>query len=281
MNTEKQLLGTTARMYVVRSTRHGVYLSSDEAPGLEVLLPGNQVPPGAKKGDSLSVFLYRDSEDRLTATTATPYIQLHQIAPLRVKDTTKIGAFLDWGLAKDLLLPFKEQTCPIYVGDVLPVALYVDKTGRLCATMHIYDYLSSQSPYTKGDWVHGRVYEITDSFGVFVAVDDRYSALLPRNEMSRVLSVGEEIDARVKNVTEEGKLTLTLQEKIKVQMGKDADLIYERLESAGGFLPFHDKTSPEIIKREFKISKNAFKRAIGRLMKEHKIEITESGIRKL
>lgn len=279
MTAEQQLLGTTARLYMTKKTQFGIYLGSDEFPGLEVLLPNNQVPEDIRTGDPLDVFLYKDSEDRLIATTAVPYVTLYETAPLRVTDVTNIGAFLDWGLAKDLFLPFKEQTRRVRPGDTVLVALYIDKSSRLCATMHVYDYLYNNSDYKKGDNVHGRVYEIIDAFGVFVAVDDRYSALIPHNEMSRELHVGDEIDARVKDVTEEGKLTLSLQQKIKVQIDMDAAQILARLEAAGGFLPYHDKTSPEIIKREFRISKAAFKRATGRLMKKKKIEITEQGIR--
>ena len=265
MNTEQLLLGTTANLYVLRFSRFGVYLGSGTDRDFEVLLPNNQVSDSLEKGDKIDVFLYKDSEDRL-------------MAALKVKDITNIGAFLDWGLAKDLFLPFKEQTARVRMGDTVLVTLYIDKSERLCATMKIYDYLSCESPYKKGDKVHGRIYEITDSFGCFVAVDDEFSALIPHNEMTRV---GEEVDARVKEVTEEGKLTLSLQEKVKVQMGMDAERIYSRLEEAGGYLPFHDKTSPEIIKREFQISKAAFKRAIGRLMKQKKIQIKEDGIHRL
>ena len=282
MTTAQKVLGTEARLYMTRKSKFGIYLGSGDYPDLEVLLPNNQVPEGIEKGDILQVFLYKDSEDRMIATTAKPYISLHKTAPLKVKDVTGIGAFLDWGLAKDLLLPFKEQTVRVRPGDTVLVALYLDKSERLCATMHVYDYLQNQSDYKKGDHVHGRVYEITDSFGVFVAVDDRYSALIPKNEISKEFRVGEEIDARVKALTEEGKLTLSLQEKVKVQMGVDADRILQRLEEAGGFLPFHDRTSPEIIKREFQISKAAFKRALGRLLKKKKIEMIEGkGIRRL
>ncbi|MCI5730057.1 MAG: S1-like domain-containing RNA-binding protein [Eubacterium sp.] len=275
---ESKLLGRYARLYVIKKNPHGVLLSSGDMPELEVLLPNNQVRPDTEKGDFYEVFLYKDSEDRLIATTAKPYIALGETAVLEVKDVTKIGAFLDWGLAKDLLLPFKEQTSRVHVGDQVLVALYVDKSDRLCATMKVYDYLSCDSPYEKGAHVTGRIYEILDSFGAFVAVDDRYSALIPHNEMTRELHVAEMVEARVKEATPEGKLTLSLQEKVKVQMGKDAERIFQRLEKEGGFLPFHDKTSPEIIKREFQISKAAFKRAIGRLLKEKKIELTSNGI---
>ncbi len=278
MTTKQNLLGRTARLYIIEKSKHGVYLGSGNDRDLKVLLPNNQVPDKWEKGDILEVFLYKDSEDRLIATTTKPYIEYNQTACLTVTDVTSIGAFLDWGLAKDLFLPFKEQTARVRVGDDVLVALYTDKSGRLCATMHVYDYLSCHSPYKKGDHVTGQVYEIIDAFGVFVAVDGIYSALLPHNEMSREFRIGEKIEARIKDVTEEGKLTLSLQEKVKVQMGMDAEIILQRLENAGGFLPFHDKTSPEIIKREFRISKAAFKRAIGRLMKQGKIEIKKEGI---
>ncbi len=277
---ETDLLGKSARLSVFRKSKFGIYLGREDLSGFEVLLPNNQVPKDIKTGDEIEVFLYKDSEDRLIATTQMPKIRLHEIAPLTVKEVTDIGAFLDWGLAKDLLLPFKEQTARVRQRDTVLVALYVDKTGRLCATMHIYPYLSTDSGYQKGDHVVGMVYELTESFGVFVAVDNQYSALIPHNEMTRELRVGETVKARIKSLTEDGKLTLSLQEKVKVQMETDAGRILQRLEEADGFLPFHDKTSPEIIKREFQISKAAFKRAIGRLYKNQMIEIKEDGIYK-
>ncbi len=279
MNIEKQFLGTFTKLHVIRKTKYGVVLSSGNIPQLEVLLPNNQVRPDTEIGDFYEVFLYKDSEDRLIATTQQPYLTLGELAVLTVKDVTNIGAFLDWGLAKDLFVPFKEQTTKLHTGDTVLVTLYIDKSERLCATMHVYNLLSTESGYKKGDHVHGRIYEIIDSFGAFVAVDDQYSALIPNNEMTRELHVLDEIDARVKDITPEGKLTLSLQEKIKLQMEKDAELIYHRLEQAGGFLPFHDKSSPEIIKREFQMSKAAFKRALGRLLKEKKIKQTENGIK--
>ena len=273
MNLEKNVLGRTMRLYVIKRTKNGVYLRSYEYPELNVLLPNNQVPKDVVKGDILSVFLYRDSEDRLIATASVPYIQLGQVARLTVTDVTQIGAFLDWGLAKDLLLPFKEQTYRVKKGEKPLVALYIDKSCRLCATMRIYDYLSAGGSFAEGDRVDGEVYEILDSYGAFVAVDDRYSALIPHNEMNRNLCAGDKVHARIKEIREDGKLTLSLQEKLPIQMGVDAERVMEKLKASDGFLPFHDKTSPEIIKREFSMSKNAFKRAIGRLMKEKKIEI--------
>lgn len=279
MNFEDKILGRMSRLYVTRQTKNGVYLSSYEYPQLSVLLPNNQVPEEVERGDIINVFLYKDSEDRLIATTTEPMISFGKIARLKVTDVNNIGAFLNWGLAKDLFLPFKEQTHRVKMGEDVLVALYIDKSSRLCATMHVYDYLVTGGEFTEGSHVDGIVYEILDSFGAFVAVDDKYSALIPHNEMNRELHVGDQIHARIKEIREDGKLTLSLQEKLPVQMGMDAENVLKKLEEAGGFLPFHDKTSPEIIKREFSISKNAFKRAIGRLMKEKKIEITDEGIR--
>lgn len=281
MNLDQIFLGKRSTLSIINQTKHGVYLGSEDYPELKVLLPSNQTPENARTGDKLDVFLYKDSEDRLIATTTESYITLGQTALLRVTDVTPIGAFPDWGLQKDLLLPFKEQTKRVRANDELLAALYIDKSSRLCATMHVYDYLSCDSPYQKGDHVQGLVYDILDAFGVFVAVDNRYSALIPHNEMTRELAVGEQIEARIKDVTKEGKLTLSLQEKVKIQIEVDAERIYKRLEDAGGFLPFHDKTSPEIIKREFQMSKAAFKRAVGKLMKKKKITLSEKGIERI
>ena len=274
-------LGQKVRLTIARVAEHGAYLvNDDKIDGDEVLLPNNQLDGTLKEGGDVEVFIYKDSEDRLIATREVPKLYLGEVALLKVTDVTKIGAFLDWGLKKDLFLPFKEQTKRVRPGDMALVALYIDKSERLCATMHVYDYLRTDHNYQKNDHVHGRIYEITESFGAFVAVEDCFSALIPHNEMNRVLNVGDELDARIKEIREDGKLTLSLAEKLKVQMSSDADRIYERLIASGGTLPFHDKTSPEIIKREFGISKAAFKRALGKLFKAEKIIIYPDHIEK-
>ena len=278
LTTEQKVLGSVQKLYMIKKSKFGIYMGSGNYPDLEVLLPNNQVPKDIEKGDTLNVFLYKDSEDRLIATTIMPKIFLYETALLTVKDINNVGAFLDWGLSKDLFLPYKEQTNRVKIGDKVLVALYIDKSNRLCATMKIYDYLYQDSEYQVGDHVSGRVYELSDDFGAFVAVDNTYSALIPKNELIKNLKVGDIINARVKEVREDGKLTLTLQEKIKIQMEKDSSLIFSRLQASGGSLPFHDKTSPEIIKREFGMSKAAFKRAIGRLKKMNLISIHNSGI---
>jgi uncharacterized protein len=272
-------LGKTQILEIVKTTDFGVYLNTFTGPENEkVLLPKSQVPPEAQMGDELEVFIYRDSEDRLIATTLTPALKLGEVALLKVIEVTTIGAFLDWGLAKDLLLPFKEQTNRVHVGEEILVALYIDKSDRLCATMNVYEYLSSASPYVANDRVIGTVYELSDEFGTFVAVDNKYSALIPKIELYQDLKPGDSVEARVTTVREDGKLNLSIREKIPVQMDADAQFILDRLTNAGGFLPFHDKTAPDLIKKEFAMSKNAFKRGIGRLLKEDKITLSPDGI---
>lgn len=272
-------LGEVQTLEVLKTTDFGVYLCErGQSSGSSILLPKNQVPQGMQGGDEIEVFVYKDSEDRPIATTTIPELTLGKTAVLKVKEVTTIGAFLDWGLAKDLLLPFKEQTERVQTGKNVLVALYIDKSDRLCATMKVYDYLECNSPYKKDDRVNGIVYEIIDSFGAFVAVDNRYCALVPTKELHRILKVGEVIEARVIQVKSDGKLDLSIREKAHIQMDTDSELIYNRLKESSGFLPFHDKTDSEVIKAEFNLSKNAFKRAIGRLLKEGKITLSDEGI---
>ncbi len=270
-------LGEKQELAIVKKVAFGVYLSDEEG-SERVLLPGKEVPEGAGSGDLLKVFLYRDSSDRMIATMRTPYVTLGKTAVLKVRENSKIGAFLDWGLEKDLLLPFHEQTRRVREGEECLAALYIDKSGRLCATMKVYPYLHMNSPYQIGDQVRGRIYEISDNFGVFVAVDDCYSALIPRKDAAGSFFVGDVIEARVTQVKEDGKLDLSVREKAYLQMDKDADLVVQVIREFDGVLPFSDKASPEVIRREFGLSKAAFKRAVGRLLKEGKIRLTENRI---
>ena len=228
-------LGKKRRLMIVKEVEFGVYLGNKDD---KVLLPKKQVPKDVEVGDPVEVFLYKDSSDRLIATTQEPKITLDELAVLKVADTGRIGAFLDWGLEKDLLLPFKEQTAKVKKGDEVLVALYVDKSGRLCATMKVYEKLRTDSPYKKDDHVEGIIYETSDN----------------------------------------GKLDLSVREKAFLQMDADAAMIMKRMEEYGGKLPFNDKADPEVIKQEFGLSKNAFKRAVGRLLKEGHIKISEKNI---
>jgi hypothetical protein len=274
-------LGKMQLLTVVKQVDFGVYLAEPEDTEQRVLLPKKQVPEGIKAGDELEVFLYKDSQDRLIATTSKPLLMLGEIAKLTVKEVTKIGAFLDWGLEKDLFLPFRQQTRKVSAGDVCLVGLYTDKSDRLCATMNVYEYLSLESPYKKDDHVTGTIYQISENFGAFVAVDDRYSGLIPKREFYGQAQIGDVVEVRITDVKTDGKLDLSLREKTFVQINKDAEVVLQVIEEFDGVLPFTDKASPDVIKREFSMSKNAFKRAVGHLLKEGKIEITERSIRKI
>ena len=163
-------------------------------------------------------------------------------------------------------------------GDECLVGLYIDKSQRLCATMKVYEYLTSDSPYQKDDQVEGIVYEVSDNFGAFVAVDGKYSALVPKRGAPKSLRPGMKIHARVTEVKPDGKLNLSVREKAFIQMDKDALLVLACLEEKGGVLPFNDKADAELIRAEFDLSKNAFKRAVGHLYKERKIEIRKNSI---
>ena len=263
-------LGEKQILKIVKEVDFGVYLGTEEE---RVLLPKKQVPKDSHIGDEVAVFLYKDSSDRLIATTNEPLIFLGKVALLKVAETSKFGAFLNWGLEKDLFLPFKEQTYKVKKDDECLVTLYIDKSERLCASMKVYHHLRTDSPYKKDDMVSGLIYDKSDEFGLFVAVDNLYSARIPRHEMFGLLSLGQVIQARVAHVKEDGKLDLTVREKIPMQMDRDVKVILKVLETYDGVLPFTDKAEPERIKQEFSMSKAAFKRAIGRLLKEEKIEI--------
>lgn len=273
-------LGKVQILKVIREKEFGVYLGTDTDDG-GVLLPRKQVPEGCTIGDEVEVFVYKDSSDRLICTTKKPMIQVGELAVLEVAQKGKIGAFLNWGLEKDLFLPFKEQSYPVNKGDKCLVALYIDKSQRLCATMKIYDYLRADSHYHVEDVVTATVYRINPEIGVFVAVDNKYYGLIPKSELYDTLQVGDTVTAKVAKVREDGKLDLRLRERAYLQMEEDAQVILQVLEEFDGVLPFGEKASPEVIKREFHLSKNSFKRALGRLLKEGKIQINENSIRKL
>lgn len=281
---EKQkmiILGKVQKLEVVRSAEFGVYLNT---PGNEVqeaiLLPKKRVPAGTEIGDEIEVFVYRDSEDRLIATTKTPKVTIDTTGSLKVVENTHIGAFLDWGLEKDLFLPFKQQEGKVVKGKEYLVGLYVDKSDRLCATMKIYDLLSSDSPYKENGQVEGTVYRIQEDYGVFVAVDNHYHGLIPNKELYGQFNIGDTVSARVKKIRPDGKLELSLRKQTIQQIEVDAKTIMEALEKHEGLLGLHDKSDAEEIKAQLNMSKAAFKRAVGRLLKEGAIQMTDQGIRR-
>lgn len=276
-------LGRKQELVVVKTVDFGVYLGEDQNAGMDkrVLLPKKQVPENCNIGDKIEVFLYKDSRDRLIATVNIPKLMVGEVGFLKVSQVTKIGAFLDWGLEKDILLPYKEQTRKVREGEEVLAALYIDKSSRLAATMNVYEYLRKNSEYKKDDIVTGMIYQTSDNFGVFVAVDNIYSALIPKKEVVGELRIGDTVQARVTGVKPDGKLDLSVREKAYLQIEKDAVKILQIIDSFDGVLPFTDRANPEVIKRETQMSKNEFKRAIGNLLKNGKIEIKENCIRRI
>lgn len=276
-------IGKRQLLTIVKKVEFGVYLAKEREadPEEKVLLPRKEVPENAQIGDEIEVFLYRDSKDRMIATVRQPKLSLGEVALLPVKENGKIGAFLDWGLEKDLLLPFREQVRKVRPGEKCLVALYLDKSKRLCATMKVYHYLRTDSPYEKDQKVTGTLYEISDNFGAFVAVDNCYSALIPKKEPLGNARVGDTVEARVTEVLKDGKLSLSLREKAYIQMNEDAQKLLKLLEEQGGGLPVGDKSSPEKINELTGMSKKEFKRAAGNLYKQRLIKVEEYKIYQL
>ena len=272
-------LGKLQILEVIRQTSIGVYLNArNEKYKDDILLPKSQVPEELKIGDDIEVFVYNDSEDRIISTVRKPKITLDELAVLKVVETTGIGAFLDWGLEKDLLLPFKEQEGEVKKGEEYLVALYVDKSNRLCATMKVYEKLSSKSPYKNNDRVHGIIYSFNPQYGYFVAVDNKYHGLILLKEAYGSYFIGGKVDARIKKVRDDGKLELSERESAVDAIDGDSQKIMDLLKLRHGKLKINDNSSPEKINDELHISKKAFKRAVGRLMKEGAVKATDEGI---
>lgn len=275
-------LGKIQTLEIARKKDFGVYLVDvgdyDTKGG--VLLPIRQVPKDAQIGDKLEVFLYKDSEDRLIATTKQPKLCVGELAALRVKEVSKIGAFVDIGIDKDILLPFKEMEGSPKPADEVLMALYVDRSDRLALSMRIYKYLQPSQEHKKDDVVKARVYRLRD-VGVMLAVEDKYFGMIPRIENYESYRIGDIIEARVLRVREDGKLDLSHRKKAYLQLGEDAKMIADLLDKKQGRLELGDDSSPEKIKEVLGISKNAFKRAIGNLYKSNKIKIYEDHIEKI
>ncbi|RYD04955.1 hypothetical protein N752_11795 [Desulforamulus aquiferis] len=192
-------IGKIQTLQVMRRTPEGAYLNfKDGKDGSAILLPRNQEPREFNIGDEIEVFVYTDSEGDTVATVRKPKLTIGELGLLRVVETTKFGAFLDWGLPKDLLLPLKEQVAKISTGDLCLVGLYINNNNKICATMHIYNLLSSESPYKKNDRVSGTVYSMNGDFGLFVAVDNKYHGLVHKNELFGNYKEGDQIEVRVK-----------------------------------------------------------------------------------
>ncbi len=274
-------LGRTQTLRIVNIVEFGLYLDAGTDDYTDnVLLPKNQFARDEfLEGDQIEVFIYRDSEDRIIATRKKPFAQVGELAYLEVTSKTPIGAFLDWGLGKDLFLPFREQHYDIEVGDKYLVKVYVDHSDRLCATTSIYSALFSDSEYQKNDFVEGIAYEVRADVGVLVAIDNQYYGLIPENEYFNKIKEGEKLTLRVIRVREDGRLDVTPRKLVQEQIGEDAEMILEKLKEKGGQMSIHDKSDPRDIKKELGMSKKAFKRAVGGLLKAGTIEKIENGLK--
>lgn len=269
-------LGRYNKLKISRITATGAFLATDEG---DILLPGRFIPAGARAGDDIEVFVYRDSEDRLVATTQTPRAVVGEFALLRVKDNTRVGAFLDWGLDKDLLLPFGEQPTPVKKGEQVLVRLYLDNSDRIAASARLEKFLiPADGSLSEGDEVALLPYAFTE-LGAKVIVDNTYGGLLFRNELYAGPARGERLRGYVKKIREDGKIDVTLRKGGAHEAAADRETILAALKAHDGFLPLTDKSSPEAIAGLLRLSKKSFKKGAGGLYKEGLIDITPEGIR--
>lgn len=270
-------IGQINSLKVSRDTPHGVFLEDDE--GEDILLPGKYLTGDEKEGDIKELFVYNDSEDRLVATTETPKIQLNEFAALKVIDVNKSGVFLDWGLDKDLLVPFKEQNKKMQLGHTYVVRMYLDEeTDRLVATGKVKKYLSNEELTVQpGDKVDLMVFNQTD-LGFDVMINKLHHGLVFRNEVFAPIKTGDSLQGYIRQVREDGKIDVCLQPNMLTHIEHSNEVIMDALKSQGGKLTVTDKSSPEDIYEAFQMSKKAFKRAIGSLYKQKKIKIENGDI---
>lgn len=269
------LLGRSATLPILRFATPGAYLrvGPDEA----VLLPGSEIPQGAEVGDELEVFVHRDSAGRPVATMRRPKVELGEVAFLECTSVTKYGAFFDWGLAKELLVPFSEQTVDPVVGARHPIGLYLDDTGRLAGTMRVSEMLRGETDeWHLDEWVEGEAWRNHPDIGLFVIVERSFVGLVPASE-PHALRRGEVSRFRISHVLPDGKLELSLRGHAHEEIERDAQHVLATLRRPGA-PRIGDRSSPEEIRRTFGLSKKAFKRAVGRLLKTRALAFDREGM---
>ena len=271
------LVGHYNRLKISRINATGAFLTTDEG---DVLLPGKFIPAGAEPGADIDVFIYCDSEDRLVATTQKPRAVVGEFALLRVKDThDAIGAFLDWGLDKDLLLPFAEQPSPVDRGEQALVRLYLDQSGRIAASARLEKFLQpADGSLDVGDEVNLMAYAVTE-LGIKVIINNRFGGLLFRNELYDTPARGQLLKGYVRKIRNDGKIDVTLRKGGAHEARADREVVLAALKTRDGFLPLTDKSPPEEIAGLLRLSKKSFKKAVGGLYKERLIAMTTEGIR--
>lgn len=269
-------VGRYNELEVVKRLDFGIYLRDDDR---EILMPTKWVPENTKIGDRLSVFIFRDSDDRLIATTVKPFAITDTFAFLEVKQATEIGAFLDWGMDKDLFVPFREQQGKMEQGRSYVVFVYVDEeTDRIVASAKLNKFIEREDiDLMDGDVVDLLIYSETD-LGFNAIINDRYSGLIYKNEIYESIRIGDRVTGFVKQVREDGKIDLSLQ-KSGFELVDDVKWrILNKMKQNNGFLSLNDNSSPEQIKAELQISKKAFKKAVGALYKERLVKLTDKGV---
>ena len=272
-------IGKYNTLRVVKNVDFGAYL--DGGDGVEILLPARYIGEPLHPGDMIEVFIYKDNEGRLIATTEHPYAQVGEFAFLQVNDVNRMGAFLDWGLMKQLLVPFSEQTIKLSRGMIIPVYVYLDDASqRVVASAKLDHFLGNVLPdYALGAQVKALVYKHTEH-GYKAIVDNKFHGLFYDSELYKPLEIGETVTAYVKQVRDDGKIDLLLRGAHDGRVDSLALAIKSQLESSPeGFLPLSDSSSPEAIRDTFSCSKKDFKKAIGSLYRERIIEIAPDGIR--
>lgn len=274
-------IGKTNNLIIFDIDFKGALLKNSDGQGNGIILPSEEVPEDKSIGESIDVFIYKDFKNQLKATLKRPYAEVGELAYLEVVNITSIGGFLDWGLEKDLFIPMKEQICDIIKGKKYLVKIYLDKSQRLCATMRVDKDLKTHPSYKAGETVEGTVYGYNPRLGAFIAIDNQYYGFVHNSEMFKKLLIGDKSSFRVIRIREDGRVDLSTRDLAHKAMSKDAEQILQLLSVRGGFLPINDKSRPEEIKSYLSVSKNAFKRAVGRLLKEKKIKQTDEGIKLL
>lgn len=270
-------LGQYNRLKAVRSTRHGMYLADEE--GREVLLPRKYVPGDLAEEGYIEVFIFNDSEDRPTATTIQPKILLHQVALLQVKQVNKFGAFLDWGLEKDLLVPFREQRSEMVKGKSYLVYLYIDEESqRLVATNKWQRFINNENLTVKEEEEVDLVVANTTDLGTNVIINHRHLGLVYKNEIFRRIYPGDQIKGFIKHIRPDNKIDVRLRQQGYAHVEPNAEKILQILRKNDGFLGLHDGSSPDDIRSQLEMSKKTFKKAIGALYKRQLIEIKSKGI---
>lgn len=243
-----------------------------------ILLPKKEVPEDAKIGDRLKVFLLKDNKGRPIASLKKPAAQLGDLAVLQVKAISKPGAFLDWGMDKDLLLPYKEQTRRLREGDWVLVYIYLDKTKRLAASMKVKGKFAFPKNLKEDDRVEGKVYSIHPKLGAFTLVEGAYNGLLPKEKTQTPVRLGQDLTLRVENIKPDGKIDLSMLARTYQRLDEDGHTIYSTLKANGGFLRLNDYSKPEKVRMVLGMSKGQFKRALGGLLKEGTVRFKDDGI---